>query len=281
MKRRLASIGLGVTLALTLSARSSSAGSLTKDELSLYQQAVASLNKEAPTEAIQQFELLADRGVYHPDVSYDRAVAYLKRARSPQAKPGDLGRAACALSETLVFRPYDDEAQALLARVDHDLSRDRSRRGAPSLLARDRLSRAIVGLLSENTWAVSTLLMSIVTTMGLWLRLATKTHRLKLTGAISLVLGFVLGTLTLAGLLLARDERRTTSRGVVVTQEAHLLDATGAALPRKQLSAQDRLIPEGARVLVKGRTERLLLIEWGNLDAYVSPTEIQLLPKLP
>lgn len=281
MNRRLFSLSFSVALALSFCSLSSLAKPLGTDDLALYEQAVAAFNKGAPTEAIQHFELLADRGVKHPDISYDRAVAYLARARSAQAKPGDRGRAACALSEALVLRPEDKGAEALLVQVDHELSRERSRRGTPSLLARDRLSRALVGLLSENTWALASLLWSLVLTVGIGLRFATTTHRAKLTGSIALALGTLLGTLSITGLWFAIDERQNTSRGVVVAPEAQLLDVTGAALPRKQLSAQDRLIPEGARVRVKGRTERLIQVEWGNVDAYVNPTEIQLLPKLP
>jgi hypothetical protein len=264
---------------VTFTAQLGFAKPLSAEERALYEQATQSLKKGAPTEAIQQFELLADRGIYHPDVSYDRAIAYLERARSPKAKPGDRGRAACALSESLVLRPEDEAAEALLAQVDRELSRERSRRGTPSLLARDRISRALVGLLSENTWAVTSLFFSALTTVGLWLRITAKAHRSKLTGSIAIALGTLLGVLALTGLLFAVDERRHTQRGVVVAQDAQLLDITGAPLSRKQLSAQDRIIPEGARVLVKGRTERLLFVEWGNTDAYVSPTDVQLLPK--
>jgi hypothetical protein len=260
------------------SAAPSSAKTIDAEDRKLYEEAVAALKKGAPTESIQAFELLSDRGVLHPDISYDRAVAYATRGRSPQAKPGDLGRAAFALSEALTLAPGDAAARTLLDRVDHELSRSRSQRGSPSLLARARLSRAIVGLLAEDTWAVASLFCSAVTTLGLLLVLGARAHRARLTGSIVLVIGLVLGLGSVAGLVLARRERLDTRSGVVVASEARLLDATGAALTRARVSAQDRVIPEGARVLVKGRSDRLLLVEWGNLDAYVSPTEVQLLP---
>jgi hypothetical protein len=261
-----------------LSAPHLSAKSVEGEDRKLYESAIAALSKGAPTEAIQQFELLSDRGILHPDVSYDRAVAYVTRGRSPQAKPGDLGRAAFAVSEALALNPEDTAARTLLDRIDHELSRSRSQRGSPSLLARARLSRAIVGLFAEDTWAIASLFFSAVTTLGLALSLGTKSHRARLTGSVALALGLVLGVGAVTGLLFARSERRNTRSGVVVAAEARLLDATGAALTRARISAQDRVIPEGARVLVKGKTDRLLLVEWGSLDAYVSPTEVQLLP---
>ncbi|MGC4067876.1 MAG: hypothetical protein QM784_25130 [Polyangiaceae bacterium] len=277
MKHR--SIWFGSGLALVLfSTQPSSAKTPDEGDRKLYEEAVAALKKGAPTEAIQEFELLSDRGVLHPDISYDRAVAYATRARSPQAKPGDLGRAAFAISEALTLAPEDAAARTLLERIDHELSRSRSQRGSPSLLARARLSRAIVGLLGEDTWAMASLFFSAATTLGLALALGARAHRARLTGSIVLVLGLVLGLGSVTGLALARSERLETRSGVVVAPEARLLDATGAALTRTRVSTQDRVIPEGARVRVKGRTDRLLLVEWGDLDAYVSPTDVQLLP---
>lgn len=254
---------------------------LNPQDVQLFEDAVASLKKGAPTEAIGQFELLADRGVLHPDISFDRALAYYARATSPQAKPGDLGRTAYALAETLVQNPHDRAASALESVVARDLSRARSRRGAPSLLARARLSRAIVGLLSEDTWALSAMFWSLTLTLGIVLRFGTQTHRKQLTGAVALGLGLGLGLLSCLGLWLSMRERRDTWQGVVVSTEARLLDVAGAPLPRGQSSAQDRLIPEGARVLVSSRTGRLLQVEWGGTDGYVSPTELQILPRLP
>lgn len=282
-KRNLSALLFLATATVCVHSRASDADaphSLKPEDIQLFEGAVASLKKGAPTEAIGQFELLADRGVLHPDVSFDRALAYYARATSPQAKPGDLGRTAYALSETLVQNPEDRAASALLSVVDRELSRARSRRGAPSLLARARLSRAIVGLLSENTWALSALFWSLTLTLGIVLRFGTHTHRKQLTGSVALGLGLGLGLLSSTGLWFSMRERRDTWQGVVVSTEARLLDATGAPLPRGQSSAQDRLIPEGARVLVSSRAGRLLQVEWGSIDGYVSPTELQLLPRL-
>jgi hypothetical protein len=273
------SSALGLGLLLCLCSREASAQSLKSDEVPLYDSATAAIAKGAHTEAIQQFELLADRGVIHPDISYDRAIAYARRARSPQARPGDFGRAAFALSETLVLRPSDAEAKALLIRVDQELSRARSRRGSPSLLARPRLTRAIVSLLRENTWAGCASVCSLATTLGILFRFGSSRPRRRLAGAVTLWLGAALLILTSLGLLYAVNERHSTRQGVVVSTDARLLDVTGMPLLVARRTVQDLSIPEGAKVVVTGRTERLLQVEWGSLEAYVSPTDVQLLPQ--
>lgn len=254
---------------------------LNQEQLGQFQTATAALDKGATTEAIQQLELLADRGVVHPDVSFDRAVAYARRARSAQARPGDLGRAVFALSEALTLRPEDAEAKALLLRVEHELSRARSRRGSPSLLARPRLTRAVVDLLPENVWAISAMLCSLATTLGILLRFGSSRPRRRLAGAVTAGLGAALLLLSSAGLTYAVHQRHSTRQGIVVTADARLLDVTGAPITPSHGNGQDLTIPEGARVVVTAHTERLLQVEWGSLVAYVSPSEVQLLPPAP
>lgn len=250
-----------------------------QEEAGLFTSATAALNKGANTEAIQQLELLADRGVLHPDVSFNRAVAYARRARSAQARPGDLGRTSFALSETLALRPKDPEAKALLTRVEQELSRARSRRGNPSLLARPRLTRAMVDLLPENVWAMAAMVSSLAATAGIVLRFGSKQPRRKLAGSVTAWLGIAALLLSSMGLGYAVHQRKTTQQGIVVTADARLLDVTGAPLTPTQ-GTQDLTIPEGARVVITGRTQRLLEVEWGSLVAYVSPSDLQLLPQL-
>lgn len=250
---------------------------LSPEDVGVFNSATAALNKGANTEAIQQLELLADRGVLHPDVSFNRAVAYARRARSPQAKPGDLGRTSFALSEALALRPKDPEAKALLTRVEQELSRARSRRGNPSLLARPRLTRAVVDLLPENVWAIAAILCSFAATAGIILRFFSRQPRRKLAGSVTAWLGAAALALSSAGLGYAVHQRKATRQGIVVAADARLLDVTGAPLSPTQ-GAQDLTIPEGARVVITSRTERLLEVEWGSLRAYVSPSDLQLLP---
>jgi hypothetical protein len=252
---------------------------LASADQALFDAANAALSKGAPTEAIQQLELLADHGVLHPDVSFNRAVAYAARAHSPQARPGDYGRATFALTEALTLRPADVEAQALRERVQKELSHARSRRGSPSVLAKPRLSRAIVALLPENVWAAGAALASMATTLGILFRFGGGNARRRLAGGVTAWLSGALLLLTSFGLYRAVHERHSTQQGVVVVEEARLLDAAGAPMSTTGHSPQDLIMPEGATVVVTGRTERLLQVEWGNLEAYVGLTDVQLLPR--
>jgi tetratricopeptide (TPR) repeat protein len=65
-------------------------------------------------EAIAGFESMADRGLAHPDASFNRGIAYLKRAHSPAAQLGDLGQAVAAFRETLALGRDDEAAQTLI-----------------------------------------------------------------------------------------------------------------------------------------------------------------------
>src|SRR5262245_48884028 len=87
----------------------------------LFAEAVAAMEKGAWDDAIDRFELLSDRGFVNPDASYDRAFAYVRRAGTRSSRPGDLGRAAAALSETLLARPDDVAAEQALDRVRQEI----------------------------------------------------------------------------------------------------------------------------------------------------------------
>src|SRR6478752_396324 len=81
----------------------------------LFADSARALEQGAHTEAIDQLELLADRGFVHPDASFNRGVAYLGRARGATARPGDYGRAIAGFSEALALRPEDSSAADALA----------------------------------------------------------------------------------------------------------------------------------------------------------------------
>ncbi len=245
----------------------------------LLERAAQALTRKATTEAIDTFELLADQGVQHPDISYDRGVAYLLRSGSSSARPTDLGRAAAAFHEVLRLRQKDKDAAAWLARTNDELSKARSRRGDSSLLARPRLMRAILGLVDENTWAVLASVGSVLTATMLLVRLFVRHARTRLAGSIAGSLGLVL--LLLAGLLtyLAARERRTTRAAVVVATEAPLLAQTGKPLARGHKAAEDAVIPMGALITVLGTEGGLSRVEWGEVTAWVEPQQLQLLPR--
>lgn len=239
--------------------------------------ASAALRRGAYTEAIDTLELLGDRGFVHPDASFNRAVAYVERARSSAAVPGDLGRAAAALSEVLLLRPDDAEADAALARIRAEIARRHAREGTAPVMARDSLARAATSLLDENVWAVLALTGSLLLTLGLALRRFVPRTSAGLAGAISIGLGALLlsgGAALTAG---ARHFRRTSVPAVIVAEEARLLDDSGKPLPQKRGAADSVTIPEGASVYVLERRPSLYRLEWGSTQGWVTPGQVRIL----
>lgn len=211
-------------------------------------------------EAIASLEALADRGVVHPDVSFDRGVAYARRARSRAAAPGDLGRAAAGFEESLLLRPADAEAVAALEIVRGEVSRRRARRGKDEVSVGDPPDRLIVGLLPEIGWAALAVASSLVLAVGLLLR-----RRPPGPWRVAGVLGVPLGAL---GVLLftpatwwAGVLSRERGVGVVIAPEVTLVDERGAPVDAPP-------VPEAARVETGEREGARVRIRWGSYDGW-------------
>ena len=266
-----------LTLLVSLVAFAPRARAAESDSARDFAAASQALKRGAYTEAIDTLELLADRGFVHPDASFNRAVAYVERARSSAATPGDLGRAAAALSEVLELRPDDDDAEAGLARIRAEISRRHSREGIAPVMARPSLSRAATSLFDENVWASVALVGSLLLTLGLALRRFVRGTSAGLAGAIGIGLGAVLlcaGASLAAG---ARHFRLSSSPAVVVTEEARLLDETGKPLPQKRGAADSVTVPEGATVYVLERRPSFYRVEWGSSEGWVTPGQVRIL----
>jgi hypothetical protein len=237
----------------------------------------AALKRGAYTEAIDTLELLADRGFVHPDASFNRAVAYVERARTSAALPGDLGRAAAALCEVLILQPDDDAAETGLSRVRAEISRRHAHEGTAPVLARQSLGRAVTSLFDENVWAVVAAAGSLLLALGLALRRFVPRTSAELAGAVGIGLGAFLlasGAGLTAG---ARHFRLTSSPAVVVAEEARLLDESGKPLPQKSGAADSVTLPEGASLYVLERRPTLDRVEWGSTEGWLTPGEIRIL----
>jgi hypothetical protein len=251
------------------------AGTARADSLkSEFHAALLSIEQGAYGDAIDRLELLADRGVVHPDTSYNRAVAYIGRAHSPQKQPGDLGRAAAALAETLTLRPDDAEAEAALETVRSEIARTRVRTGGSPLDARPRLARAIVGLAPEAVWGTIAALGAFVLAWGLALRVLVKRASLAVPAALSIGIGVLLFVLGGSLTAVARHFRKNSALAVVIVPEARLLDASGRPLAVTQ-AAESSVAPEGAEVYVLERRAGLTRIEWGSHEAWVVAGQVR------
>ena len=273
MSGRAAALGL---LALCCSLTGpAGAGELSADQL--FSAGTRALAQGSTDDAIDQFELLADRGFVHPDASFNRGVAYVTRARSSAPKNGDLGRAAAALAEALELRPSDSEAEHALERIRAEISRRRARAGSDPVVVKPSLLRATVGLLPEQVYAVTAFAGSLLLTLALALRAILRSERLRLSAAVA---GFVGGGLLLLGGVLglaARELRKNAEPAVVVVGEARLLDEGGTPLTAKQV--EHVAVPEGASVYVRARQGRLAKVEWGSIQGWVPQDQLRILAR--
>lgn len=227
------------------------------------------LSRGAVRDAIEVYESFADRGGLHPDVSYSRGVAYLTRAREGDERPGDLGKAAAAFEEALLLRPDDAGAAGALEAVRSEVARRRSRSGSLMEVAvSPGALRALSGLLPEDGWALIALVSSLALALGLGLRRATGPWRL--VSGVSMGLGGLL--LVLCGPMVAytRYLRLEVGVGVVVVDEARIVDERGIPVPGK-------LIPQAARVDVTERRGGLLRVKWGDVAGFTPALNVRLL----
>jgi hypothetical protein len=240
-----------------------------------YQAALDALAKGADNDAIDRLELLADQGVISADASLARAAAYLARADGPSAQPGDLGRAAAALSEALLLRPGDAQAERGLEAVQAEIARRHSKQ-RESVVVRPRLGRALVALLTEQVWAALAVLSSLAVALGVVTRRLGKTPLARLTGLVAIGVGALLMLGFGAGAYAAEQFRVTSRPAVIVVPEARLTNETGRPLPFKR-GADTTTVPEGATVYVREQREGRCLVEWGSTDGWLRLSEVRIL----
>lgn len=225
-----------------------------------YTRVADALHQGRDDEAIAALEALADRGVVHPDASFDRGIAYARRARGRSAAPGDLGRAAAAFEEALGLRPGDVDAAAALEVVRGEVARRRARRGKDEVSVGDPPDRLVTGLASERIWALLAVASSLVLAAGLLLR-RRGSGPWHVAGSLAVPLG-ALGLCVFtpaawwAGVL-----TRERGVGVVIAPEVALTDDEG-----KRSDAP--VVPEAARVEVGRVADDRVRVRWGSYEGW-------------
>lgn len=239
----------------------------------------AALERGAFTEAIAQLELWSDQGVVHPDLSFDRGVAYLGRAESPARRSADLGQAAAAFEEALHLDPSDDEAELVIERIREDLSQRRAKRDGDGVVARPRLTRALLGLIGENVWAGLGAVGALALSLGLAARFASRGHRVRLSGGIAAVIGLALAVLGAGMAFVGLRLRAHAVPAVVIVEEARLHDAEGrpfaGARAASTLGETGDRVPEGTLVHISSARGNLVRVEWGDHDAWLDARAVR------
>jgi len=228
----------------------------------LFDEGVAALEQTDHERAVAVFESLADRGYRHPDVSYNRAMAYLARVRAKQGRPGDLGRAAAGFEEVLLLRPSDESAQHALEVVRAEVARLTPKSNRSDVVVNPSLDRIIVGLLSESVWAWGAIVGSGLLSVGLVLR-RRRIAAMHLAGVIAISVGAVVMVVFGVSAGWSRYLRETTVPAVVVGTDVRFVDDRGVVITR------ELPIPEAARVEVLERRGGLSRVRYGQREGWV------------
>jgi hypothetical protein len=226
-----------------------------------FKRAHEALEKRDFEGALLDLESLADKGVAHPDVSYNRGLAYALRARTKAAVPGDLGQAAAGFEEALRLRGDDAVASTALDLVRAEVARRRSRQDKTDTVVRPSIDRVFLRLLTPNTWAILAGIASVLVAVGLLLRRRAGTTA-GVAGTVVLSLS-VFASLVLVPVTFASRWLEESFRpGVIVIPEASLLDDAG-----KPTNAPE--LPEASHVELGADRDGKVLVRWGAYDGWL------------
>jgi hypothetical protein len=143
----------GALLALLLCSGLTAASSRAQatDREQLLETAAAEIAAGQLDSAIGRLEAAADGGDVHPDAAFSRGVAYLRRALSDRAKPGDYGQAIAGFREALLLRPADGEASLAVEQTRLLVARRSANQGEQvldTLGLRPAIDRSVAGILA-------------------------------------------------------------------------------------------------------------------------------------
>jgi hypothetical protein len=219
--------------------------------------------------AIIELEALADRGHVHPELSFDRGLAYWMRARSPSALSGDLGRAAAGFEEAALLRPSDAEARELADFVRAEVRARRQRSDKDDPIVRVTLDRAVLRLASPLVWSLLAIASSLLLSFGLLLRRSSEVRR-RIAGSIALSLGAV-SVAVLTPLAVGATWLEQHSRvAVVVAPEVALRGEDGALV-------EAPVLPEGTLVEIGEQHGELVELRWGPYEGRVPWSSLRVL----
>lgn len=238
-------------------------------EEALFERGTAALERSKIAQALQDFETLADQGPPHPDVSYNRGLAYAARARSPSAMPGDLGRAAAAFEEARRLDPRDGEAERALELVRAEVTRRRSKLDKKDVVVRPSLDRVVARWVSPAGWGLLAIAASTTFAIGLVLRQRAQ-RTWHVVGAVAAPLALVLLLLLLPMAVFARNLAENTRPAVVVVPETVLEDDDGKPIDAPPL-------PEATLVELGARKNDRVAARWGSYEGWLPAAHLRAL----
>lgn len=236
----------------------------------VFERATRALEDGQPALAIAQLESLADGGFRHPTVAYHRGLAYLRRAESPQAEPGDLGQAAAGFREALTLDSRDADASRGLEEVRLQVAR---RSGKAQALDTDTVGLGLRALLAVSPFvcALLALVASAIATLGLCLCFFGP-PALRRAGLFAAAIGAAALLLSAPIYFLSQKARDSSRIGIVVAPRATLFDEGGRAL------GGVAPLPEGAEVRLVGERGGLVEIALQEGSSWVERRQLRVLP---
>lgn len=230
-------------------------------------QAKVEISEGKLDQAIARLESAADTGEVHPDVAFSRGVAYLRRALSERAKPGDHGQATAGFRETLLLRPGDQEAALALEQTRLAVARKSATRGEQ---VQDTLGLGERALLWLDPWVLFWLSVgaSALTTLGVVLvRVGSRSAK----SAASLLAGICASLLLVSAPLtwLAATTAESLDLGIIIAERAPLLDEAGRA--RKGVAP----LREATEVRILESRGPLLRLSFGEGTSFVRADQVR------
>jgi hypothetical protein len=184
------------------------------------------VEEERYGDAIREAEAAADRGIFDADLSFNRGLSYLKRAKTSATEPGDLAQAAAGFAEALVLNPDDAEAERGLEQARLLIAQDRTQTSTTPDSSNLGILEQVLKALSPFVLATISAFGSLTLSLGLWLFSSPRSSRKNAAGIVALV-----GTLLLVPALLLAGLRHLVFHdaavAVVIAEGAEVVDAGG------------------------------------------------------
>jgi tetratricopeptide (TPR) repeat protein len=237
-----------------------------------FERATTALGEGRTEEAIQGFEGMADRGLVHPDVSFNRGTAYLKRALTPAEQSGDLGQAMAGFREALSLRPGDETAKAAADVLALEIARRQGERRETQVSVAEPLHVQALSAVDAIYPALAAALGALLVLIGLGLTFKTelraRAHALLVLGGILWGLG---GTVYALQAYYVADARYA----VVVVPRAELRNALG----EKQKGSE--AIALGAMLRIGEQRSNLVELKTQGGESWLLGSDVRLLQRNP
>ena len=216
------------------------------------------LRDERPQEAIRELEAFADSGMLHPELSFNRGLAYMRRAGSAAGQSGDYGQAAAGFAETLLQRPDDAEAVRALEEAQLAVSRKRAQGDGAAVTEPLGLFEKALDSLNVTlllSLAIAGCLLSVV---GIVLQRAKRESR-RTAGVITLGIGLLILVPSVA-LAQFRDHLFDDAEvAVVIAAQAPVFDESGKRMPQVAALQESTVVHIGS-----AQRGMVPLVGWGS-----------------